>query len=149
MLGALAALVGLLIVAMSVNIRDILAAASLPARAAAAIAVLTLALLVCALGLVPGQPLWVYGLETAAGTAVAAIFAFHALRSLHRDGTAPPGFRLPKYAAVAAPIMAYAAGAALLLAGSGAGLAWLGAGALLAVVAGVTFAWVVLIEILR
>lgn len=149
MLGALAALVGLLIVAMSVNIKDILTAAHLPARAAAAIATLTLALVVCALGLIPGQPLWLYGLETAVGTAALAVFAVHAVRAVMRADRAPRGTRTPKSLAIIAPVLAYAMGATLLLAGSTAGLGWLGAGAVLAVVSGVTFAWVVLIEILR
>lgn len=149
MLGGLAALVGLLIVAMSVNVTAILGAPHLPARAAAAIATLTLALVVCALGLVPIQPLWLYGIETAVGALIAAVFAFHAVRSVYRNTHAPQGTRLPKSAAIIAPVVAYAAGAVLMIGGSDAGLAWLAAGAILAVISGVTFAWVVLIEILR
>lgn len=149
MLGGLAALVGLLIVAMSVNVKDILNAPHLPARAAAAIATLTLALIVCALGLVPAQPLWLYGAEVAIGAVIAAVFAFHAVRAVYLNALAPRGTRTPKSAAIIAPVAAYAVGSVLLIIGSTAGLAWLGAGAILAVVSGVTFAWVVLIEILR
>lgn len=149
MLGGLAALVGLLIVAMSVNIKDILAAPQLPARAATAVAALTLALLVCALGLVPGQTLWLYGLQSAAGTLALAFFAFHGVRAVYRSQASPHGSRALKSAAILAPVLAYAVGSVLLLTGSSTGLAWLGAGAILAVVSGITFAWVVLIEILR
>lgn len=149
MLGGTAALVGLLIVAMSVNIKDILAAEPLPSRAAAAVATLTLALVVCALGLMPGQPLWAYGAETAVGTAILAVVVVRAVRSVYRSPGAPRGTRFPKALLLLAPVATYAAGAVLLLTGDGAGLAWLGAGAVLGVIAGAAFAWVVLIEVLR
>ncbi|WP_312179441.1 hypothetical protein [Arthrobacter sp.] len=149
MLGGTAALVGLLIVAMSVNIKDILAAEPLPARAAAAVATLTLALVVCALGLVPGQPLWAYGAEAAVGTAVLAVVVIRAVRSVYRSQGAPRGTRFPKAVLILAPVLAYAGGSVLLLAGDAAGLAWLGTGAVLGVIGGASFAWVALIEILR
>ena len=149
MLGGTAALVGLLIVAMSVNIKDILAAGPLPARAAAAVATLTLALVVCALGLVPEQPLWLYGAATAAGTAVLAVVAVRAVAAIHRNESAPRGTRLPKTALLLAPVLSYAGGALLLITENSAGLGWLGAGAVLSVIAGASFAWVALIEILR
>ena len=53
MVGATAALAGLLIVAMSVNISTIMSSPTLPARAASSIAALVLAIVAGALGLVP------------------------------------------------------------------------------------------------
>jgi hypothetical protein len=149
MLGALAALVGLLIVAMSVNIEAIVKIAHLPARAAAAIATLTLGLVVCALGLIPAQPLWLYGVEVAIGTVILAFFAFHAARAVIDNPGAPRFTRIPKAVSIVVPPLVYAVAAVVLLLGSPAGVYWLAAGAITAVISGVTFAWVVLIEILR
>ncbi len=63
--GAAAALAGLIIVAVSVNVAHILEYPQLPTRAAAAIASLMTALLVAVTGLVP-QPVLAFGVEAAA-----------------------------------------------------------------------------------
>ena len=70
MAGATAALSGLLIVAMSVNIRQLLASPSLPARAGAAISAVAGALVASCLMLVPAQPRWAFGIEVLAIAAV-------------------------------------------------------------------------------
>lgn len=101
MVGGLAGLVGLLIVAMSVNITAILKAPHLPARAAA------------------------------------------------REREVSRVSRSAKAVMLLLRPAAYAIGAAMLILGSTAGLAWFAAGAILSVISGVTFAWIVLIEILR
>src|SRR5688500_10323089 len=88
MVGATAAFAGLLIVAMSVNISTIMASASLPPRAAASIAALVLAIVACALGLVPGQPVWAYGVEVLVATLFAAVFQAHAMRVIGQIGSA-------------------------------------------------------------
>lgn len=150
MAGATAALAGLLIVAMSVNVREVLEGATLPARAAAAIATLVLALTVCCLGLIPEQSLPALGLEVLATTAVGWAFQVHAIRMIFlRDPHMQPRTRVPKAAIGAIPLIAYTVGGALLLAETTAGLVLIAAGGILAVIAAVTFAWVVLVEVLR
>src|ERR1700733_8606398 len=61
--GAAAALAGLLFVAVSINLKQILAFPVLPARAAAALVTLIVALIVSTLALVPGQNRTVLGAE--------------------------------------------------------------------------------------
>ena len=82
MVGATAALAGLLIVAMSVNIGEIMKTATLPSRAAAAIATLVVAIVATALGLVPDQPHWLYGVEVLAATLIACVLEVHAIRTI-------------------------------------------------------------------
>ncbi|MFF2274719.1 hypothetical protein [Agromyces sp. NPDC058126] len=153
MVGATAALAGLLIVAMSVNIRTILQSPTLPARAAASIATLVLAIVVTGLALAPGQPAWVYGLEVLGVALVAGSFEVHAIRVIHRDATEHRGSALEQLAKSIAgvlPLLAYLAGAIALIAGAPAvGLWALGVGTLLAIATAILYSWVVLVEVLR
>ncbi|GAA1821857.1 hypothetical protein [Agromyces salentinus] len=152
MLGATAALAGLLIVAMSVNIEAIMKSGTLPARAAASIATLVLAIATTALALAPGQPGWAFGLEVLAASIVVVGFAIHAARTISQDevhrGTARERFA-KSAAALLAPFV-YLAGGILLLAGATtAGLWLLAVGAIAAIATSILLAWVVLIEVLR
>jgi modulator of FtsH protease len=61
--GAAAALAGLIIVAMSVTIKEILASRALPSRAATTISSLVLILVVAVLALIPHQPDVALGIE--------------------------------------------------------------------------------------
>jgi len=61
--GAAAALSGLIIVAISINLQCILSFPQLPSRAAEMLILLVGALLVCSLGSIPGQSLRVFGGE--------------------------------------------------------------------------------------
>jgi len=150
MVGATAALAGLLIVAMSVNIATIMTSATLPPRAAASIASLVLALVAGAFGLVPGQPAVAYGVEVLVATLIAGVFQWHAIRVIVRKDPVSTGDRVAKSAAGVLPVGAFLVGAVLMLAGSpGAGLVAVGVGAVLAVIAAILMAWVVLVEVLR
>jgi hypothetical protein len=62
--GASAALSGLVVVAISINLARILEIASLPGRAAEALVILVGVLVITSIGLVPGQPTAVFGAET-------------------------------------------------------------------------------------
>ncbi|ANJ26242.1 hypothetical protein [Agromyces aureus] len=152
MVGATAALAGLLIVAMSVNISTILTSKTLPARAAASIATLVLAIAVTGLALVPAQPLWVYGTEVLVATAFAAAFEVHAVSTILRDDL-HRGSRLDlagKSAAGVLPIVTYLVGAMLLLVGfTSAGLLVIGIATIVAIASAILLAWVVLVEVLR
>ncbi|MBT2499029.1 hypothetical protein J7E25_07955 [Agromyces sp. ISL-38] len=150
MVGATAALAGLLIVAMSVNIGEIMKSPTLPSRAAASIATLVLAIVAGALGLMPGQLTWAYGAEVLVATLVAAAFQVHAIRVISRDAHVSTGVRVLKAVSGLVPIAAFLAGAVLILAGvAGAGLVAVAIGSVLAVVAAILMAWVVLVEVLR
>jgi hypothetical protein len=61
--GASAALAGLVVVAISINLSRILSFPQLPVRAAESLLMLVGALLLASLGLVPGQPLAMFGAE--------------------------------------------------------------------------------------
>src|SRR5258706_12091618 len=80
--GAAAALAGLLVVAASINIGSIIKLPAVVARMAGSLALLTGALIVGALLLVPGQPRVWLGVEIAViGAGTAAIVAWqHGLR---------------------------------------------------------------------
>ena len=85
MAGATAALVGLVIVASSVNIGEIIKSRTLTARLLAGIAALVLALAVSAISLVPGIDRVWFGVVTVFATLLAAIFQVHATRLIATD----------------------------------------------------------------
>ena len=147
--GATAALAGLIIVALSVNIREALKAATIPSRVAAAIAGLVLALVVSLVALVPVQPLWALGLEILAATVAAGAMQYRASLYILESRQGPAVWRLPKVALGVAPILAYLVASIILLAGGSWGFGFVAAGAVLAIVDSVVVAWVVLVEILR
>lgn len=149
MLGATAALAGLLIVAMSVNIGEILKTPSLPGRAAAALAALMAAIVVTALGLVPDVSVIVYGLGALLATVLAAAFEFRATRLILMEGGehGPP---VAKASAGWLPVALFVAGTVAVLAGSPAsGLGFLAAAIILAIASAILHAWIVLVEVLR
>lgn len=149
MVGATAALAGLVIVASSVNIAEIIKSNTLTARLAAAIAALVLAIIVTGVGLVPDVGLLWYGVVIGVSTLVAAIFQVHATRVIARDPDPEHVGRLLKTALGFAPIVAYAAASITLLLGEPMGLTIAAAGTLLAIVSAIVVSWVALVEVLR
>lgn len=146
--GATAALAGLIIVAMSVNIERIIATRSVPARAACAIGALVLAVAACCLALIPGQPTWALGVEVLAGVVLLWALWIALLRIVLVD-RAPGQPGLPKYGiAFVSPALFTVAGV-VLAAGAVDGLYWLAAASVVSIIAGVVFSWVALVEILR
>ncbi|KQZ83158.1 hypothetical protein ASD56_12590 [Microbacterium sp. Root166] len=149
MVGATAALAGLVIVASSVNIVEIIKSSTLTARLAAAIAALVLAIVVAGLGLMPGiGTLW-YGIAIAAATMVAGAFQVHATITIVRDPVPEHTGRFLKSALGFAPVLAYTAAAALLVLGAPGGLVIAAVAALLAIVSAIVVSWVALVEVLR
>lgn len=149
MVGATAALAGLVIVASSVNIAEIIKSNTLTARLAAAIAALVLAIIVTGVGLVPDVGMLWYGVVIGVSTLVAAIFQVHATRVIARDPDPEHVGRLLKTALGFAPIVAYAAASITLLLGEPMGLTIAAAGTLLAIVSAIVVSWVALVEVLR
>jgi len=147
--GAAAALAGLLIVAISVNVREILAYAPLVSRAAATVGTLVLALVAGLLLLIPGQPVAWFGVEVMAATAVALIFDIDAIVRAVRFQPRRPLRELLSTAAMSlVPRALFVAGGILLIV-SGWGVGFIAAGIVLAIVAATVNSWVLLVEILR
>ncbi|WP_139416589.1 hypothetical protein [Agromyces laixinhei] len=150
MVGATAALAGLLIVAMSVNISVIMTSATLPARAASSIAALVLAIVASAFGLVPGQPVAAYGIEVLVAAVLAGVFQWHVIIVVAREDDIPTRDRIAKGFLGVLPIAGFLIGAVLVLAGAvEAGLIAMAVGAMLSIISALTLAWVVLVEVLR
>jgi hypothetical protein len=149
MVGATAALAGLVIVASSVNISEIVKARSLTARLAAGIAALVLAIVGSGLGLVPEiSPAW-FGILLAIAAALAGVFQVQATRAIFADHDPAAHAKLVKSVFGFLPIAAYLAGAMAVGAGSPSGLFLVAAGCILAIVTGIVVSWVALVEVLR
>jgi hypothetical protein len=144
--GAAAALTGLIIVAVSINLATLLKTRALSGRAAETVALLTGVLVLASFGAVPGQPLWVLGLEFVAVGLVLAIGNTIIRWQLGRHPKEPR--RLREFIVYGASLPVIAAGMSL-LAGWGGGLYWLVPGVIIALVGGVLNTWVLLVEILR
>jgi hypothetical protein len=147
--GASAALAGLIIVALSVNIEKIIAAPTLTSRAAASIGTLVLAVLATGVGLIPGQPAWLIGLELLVPTVAVFVLEGAAIVRIISTPGAPRGARLSKIIVGVLPLIGFALGVALLLAGQVGGFYAIAAGCLLALLAAVVYSWVALVEVLR
>ena len=148
--GASAALLGLLFVAVSINLERILGFQGLPERALETLMLLLGVLVASIAGLVPGQSALALGLELLAlGLAMAAGAARLPVTYAADSGAGSIGWRLGRHGVRAAsigPILV--AGITLVLEGGG-GLYWLAAGIAFSIFGAVVGAWVLLVEILR
>jgi hypothetical protein len=146
--GASAALTGLLFVAVSVNIQDILKNAGLPARALQTLLLLLSAVVVSLVGLIPGQSTTALGVELLAiGLGFGGWVLVLAARALAptREYVHP----LFHFGLVTPGTLPLVVGAASLLAQSGGGLYWIVGGVVGALLSASVNAWVLLVEILR
>ncbi len=149
MLGATAALAGLVIVAASVNIQVVITAASLTSRVASGIAGLILASIVCAVGLFPELTITAYGAVVVGAAALTTVFAAVAAVRIFQNHHPENRLRVGKAAVAFVTPLLYAAGGIIALTGSGGGLVWLAVGAIAAIVSALCVSWVVLVEVLR
>jgi hypothetical protein len=148
--GAAAALAGLLVVAVSINLERILQYPSLPNRAGHTLILFALPLVVGLLLVVPGQP------DAALGSELLAIGVVTGLFMLYTNARTPLTEQESRTTWVLSrllpPILScgflVVAGIALIARGGG-GLYWLVPAVLAAIVFGLINAWVLLIEILR
>lgn len=149
--GATAALAGLVIVAVSVNITRILADpnSSLASRVASAITSLLLALLVSAVSLMPNVSTSWYGVILIILAVLTLAFSINVVRAIARDPEVPAGIRIPKSIPVVAPSIVYLVGAIAVVLDHPSGLYLLAAGAVLAIVSSLLISWIVLVEVLR
>ena len=162
MAGAAAALAGLLFVAVSINLTDILKSPLLPRRALEALLIMLGVVLVSIFVLVPGQSRQVLGLEVLLlGTVLCLVSLVPRLRSAREDTTHEVGDSSETASQivvtrVVVPVVQLVlsfgpmvvAGVSLLV-GSGGGLYWLIPSLLLSFMAAITTAWVLMVEILR
>ena len=152
--GSAAALSGLIFVAVSINLRAILAeekkigSSYLTGRALESLAALLIVLGISLVGLDPSigrTALAAFLLFCAAGSAVSPALSTSAYRS---SGVKPTAFNLRLFLALLL-VAAYSVGGATLLARAGGGLHWLPFALLLAVIIAASNAWVLLVEVLR
>lgn len=149
MAGATAALAGLVIVAASVNIAEIVKSRTLTARLLAGIAALLLALAASAIGLVPDIDSRWYGGLVVALAASAAVVQVHATHLIATDPEPGDRARPLKYVVGFLPILAYVAAGAMVWAAHPSGLYLAAAGSLLAIISAIVVSWVALVEVLR
>lgn len=146
--GASAALTGLLFVAVSVNIQDILKYEGLPARALQTLLLLLSAVVVSLACLIPAQSTTALGAELLGiGLAFGGWILLLAARALEptREYVRP----LFHFGLVIPGTLPQIVGAASLLAQSGGGLYWVVGGIVGALLSASINAWVLLVEILR
>ena len=149
-IGAAATLVGLLFVAVSINLTHILALKGLPSRAAQTLLFLATPMFAALFTLVPGQ-----ADKALAGEILLLAVVSGGAHVAFTVGSGRPehdasGLWILNRVAPAVVITACLVVAGVtLLTGSGGGLYWLVPSAVLALVFGISNAWVLLIEILR
>ncbi len=148
MVGATAALAGLVIVAASVNISEIIKAASLTARLAGGIASLVLALSASALALVPAITPTAYGWAVVGLAVVSGVFQAEAARRIFENRAPENRMRTVKAGMGFLPTALYAVGGVLLVT-TGGGMLILAIGCVTAIIVALVVSWIVLVEVLR
>jgi hypothetical protein len=162
-----AALAGLIMVAISVNIKEVLSFPGFSARAAAALSLVVLTLTASLIALIPAQPLTVDGVLILAVALVAWAITFRALITLVRQaepaaaevpaGRADTGRRVPRRSVhlllnvllFIGPLALITVGALQLILSAPAGSHWVALGSIGALAAAVVFSWIALVEVLR
>jgi hypothetical protein len=148
--GAAAALAGLLVVAVSINVRDIVASQSLTRRAGVALASLTAPLVIALIVLIPSDSPAVLGsLVLAAGILTGVVLGRLVLPPRLSAQRTMAQWALGEFApAVLLVTSACLAGLGLATGALG-GLYWLPVAVIAGILGGLAQAWVLLIEILR
>jgi hypothetical protein len=147
--GAAAALAGLLFVAVSINLKQVLSFPELPGRAAEALMMLLGVLGASTLGLVPGQRRTTLGAELL----ILSLFIWMGPLVIQLRAQRTPHTTLFRTLVRAignqAATLSFVLAALTLLWGAGGGLYWTVPGILFSFAAGMFDAWVLLIEIQR
>jgi hypothetical protein len=148
--GAAGALAGLVFVALSINLKEILSMPGVPGRAGETVILLAAALIGALVALIPGQPLPVLGLLLlGVGLPAWAVPTILQLRGFFTRDYYTVGnqiFRIALYQVATLPVLL----AGLSLRGHfEGGLNWLAAFVILSLFVALFNAWVLLVEILR
>jgi hypothetical protein len=146
--GAGAALAGLVFVAVSINISQILRLQGVPERGLQTVLLLLASVVVSVFGLMP-QPTMALAIETASvGSALLVFFAV-SLRPVLAGAQGHASWIAARLLTLLPGSVTYVVGGISLLIGQGGGLAWLVAGIIGAFLGAIVNAWVLLVEILR
>jgi modulator of FtsH protease len=148
--GASAALLGLLFVAVSINLERILAYKGLPERALETLLLLLSVLVVSILGLIPAESTVALGLELLFVALVVAVIVLRLPGTRAEDtGREPAQWRASRIGVRLMGTAPLVIGGLSVLLETGGGLYWIAAGVVLAICGAVANAWVLLVEILR
>lgn len=151
-LGAAAALTGLVIVGISINVARIIAVPGLTGRAAETLVLPTGVLIASTYALVPHQPDWLFGSEIAStGLVMWLIPTLIHLRTRRAgsDKALGPARGWPRMLLALFASWPFIASGILLFLHVGGALYWCVSGIVVATIATVINAWVLLVEILR
>jgi modulator of FtsH protease len=148
--GAAGALAGLIIVAISVNVKQILAGSALPARAGSTIAAIAVILVAALAMLIPAQSVVTLGFVVLGFAAVALGFQVDASVRMLRTHDGPSLARkVPTIVLHIGQFSGVIVGGILLAAGNTDGLFHLAAGFISIFIVSLVNAWVLMVEILR
>jgi hypothetical protein len=148
--GAAATLTGLVFVAVSINLSRVLSIPGLTGRAAESLMQLFGALLVSSCGLIPHQTTGALGTEVLIlGSGLWLIQSALQVRYMTSKTGHPRAWVITRIVQTQFASVPFCISAVLLLRGSPGGLYWLAPGLMFSLVAGVSNAWVLLVEILR
>ena len=148
--GAAGALVGLVVVAISVNIRRIIEYSTLPSRAAAAVGSLVLLLVVACFSLFPQQGDVAFGIEILGAAAIALVQQCIMVARLLQQVPRRPAFENAyKIVLGFGQVAPFIPGGILIAAGSPAGMYWVAAGFVAVFITSMITVWVLLVEIQR
>jgi modulator of FtsH protease len=147
---AAAALLGLLFVAISINLKQVLEAGGLTDRALGALLLLLAILILGLLMAMPDQVVWMLGWETVGISAVTGIIGtllgLRGLRQADKQYWANFFWNVVSFVGVLAVI---AIGGVLMFGGGEAGFYWVAVGMCLTLVRAVSEGWIFLVEINR
>jgi hypothetical protein len=154
-IGASAALLGLVFVGLSINLRDVIGSRQLVHRALEAVIALGAVLITATAVLIPDQSRGVVTAELLVIASLTFAVTFNLQRGANRqtvgdDGHGPPPYSIfmRRLLGLGAPVLLAVAGITL-AAEAGGGLYWWPAAIVVAFLGALTNAWVLLIEILR
>ena len=148
--GAVAALIGFLSVAISINLSRILAVVNLPNRAGEALTLLVGALVIASVALIPEQPAPVLGAEfLAIGLVIFVTPLVNQLRGWNAPAGVTTSQKTLRLATTALASLPFAIAGVLLISHQAGAFYWVSGGVIVALVAGVWNSWILLVEILR
>ena len=149
-LGALAALTGLVVVAISINLSRILTVANLPSRAGESLIRLVGALVVVSVALTPNQPPILLGAEfSLIGLVTLVAPATNQIRLWNLLEGVTSAKQLARLAITSIASLPFVVAGGCLILGAGGAFDWVAFGVILSLAAGVWNSWILLIEILR
>jgi hypothetical protein len=147
---AAAALLGLLFVAISINLKQVLEAGGLTDRALSALLLLLDILILGLLLSMPDQPLWMLGVETVLTCAVTGVIGtLLGLRGLRRADKQYWANFFWNVVSFLGALAVTAVGGVLLFTGGESGFYCIGVGMCLALIKAVSEGWIFLVEINR